>query len=381
MTEMITPFRVDIPQADLDDLARRLDHTRWPDEPPGVGWSHGIPGGYLRELTEYWRSGYDWRAQEARLNSFPQFTTEIDGHHVHFVHVRSPEPDALPLLLTHGWPGSVVEFLEVLGPLTDPRAHGGDPADAFHVVVPSIPGFGLSGPTRETGWTVARVARAWAELLRRLGYDRYVAHGGDFGAVISRALGLANQQQVAALHLTYLPSASASAENADFSVEAEKRSVEAGYRYQYELGGYAMIQATRPQSIAYGLTDSPAFQLAWIAERFKDWTDSTDVPEDAVDRDALLTNVMLYWLTGTAGSSARYYKEGTETWGEPEPPSPVPTAVAVFPRDIAVPIRRLAERNHNIVRWTEFDRGGHFAAMEEPDLVIGDLRDFFRHYR
>ncbi len=382
MTEQITPFRIDVPQADLDDLAQRLERTRWPDEPPGIGWSHGIPVGYLRELAEYWRSDYDWRAQEARLNAFPQFTTELDGHNVHFLHVRSPEPNALPLVLTHGWPGSVVEFLDVIGPLSDPRAHGGDPADAFHVVVPSSPGFGLSGPTRETGWTVARVAKAWAELMRRLGYDRYVAHGGDFGAMVSRELGLAHPGHVAALHLTYLPSAGASAENADFSVEAEKRSVEAGYRYQYELGGYAMIQATRPLLVAYGLTDSPVFQLAWIADGFKEWTDSTDVPEDAVDRDALLTNVMLYWLTRTAGSSARYYKEGTSTpWGEPEPPSPVPTAVAVFPHDIAVPIRRLAERNHNIVRWTEFDRGGHFAAMEEPDLLTGDLRESFRSYR
>jgi pimeloyl-ACP methyl ester carboxylesterase len=377
----IRPFRLAVPQADLDDLARRLERTRWPDEPPGVGWSYGIPVGYLRELAEYWRSGYDWRSQEARLNQLPQFRTELDGHDVHFVHVRSPEPDALPLVLTHGWPGSIVEFLELIGPLTDPRGHGADPADAFHLVVPSPPGFGLSGPTRETGWTVARVARAWAELMRRLGYDRYVAHGGDFGALTSRALGLADPEHVAAVHLTQVFDASATAENADFSVEAEKRSVEAGYRYEYELGGYAAIQSTRPQLIAYGLTDSPVFQLAWIADGFKQWTDSTDVPEDAVDRDALLTNVMLYWLTGTAGSSARYYKEGTETWGEPEPPSPVPTAVAVFPRDIALPVRRLAERNHNIVRWTEFDRGGHFAAMEAPDLLVGDLRASFRDHR
>jgi pimeloyl-ACP methyl ester carboxylesterase len=293
-----------VPQAQLDDLARRLEQTRWPDEPSRVGWSHGIPVGYLRELAEYWRAGYDWRAQEARLNRFPQFTTDLDGHPVHFVNVRSPEPAALPLVLTHGWPGSIVEFLELIGPLTDPRAHGGDPADAFHVVVPSPPGFGLSGPTRETGWTVARVARAWAELMDRLGDDRYVAHGGDFGALTSRALGLAQPERVAAVHVTQVFDASATAETADFSVEAEKRSVEAGYRYEYELGGYAAIQSTRPQLIAYGLTDSPVFQLAWIADGFKQWTDSTDVPEDAVDRDAMLTNVMLYWLTGTTTSCA-----------------------------------------------------------------------------
>lgn len=377
----IRPFRIDVPQEDLDDLRERLARTRWPEEPTGIGWSYGIPAGYLRKLAEYWRDGYDWRAAEARLNEIPQFATGIDGQDIHFLHVRSPEPDALPLILTHGWPSSVVEFLGLIGPLTDPRAHGGDPSDAFHVVVPSIPGFGLSGPTRETGWTVKRVARAWAELMRRLGYDRYAAHGGDFGALASRELGLVDGERVVALHVNQIFSASATTEDADFSVEAERRSVEAGYRYEYELGGYAAIQATRPQLISYGLTDSPIFQLAWIADGFKEWTDSTNAPGDAVDRDAMLTNVMLYWLTGTAGSSARYYKEGTETWGEPEPPSPVPTAVAAFPHDIAVPIRRLAERNHNIARWTEFDRGGHFPAMEVPDLLIGDLRAFFRDFR
>lgn len=338
------------PQADFDDLRERLARTRWPDTPEEADWSYGIPVGYVRELAEYWRTRYDWRAQEARLNTFPQFTTEIDGQTVHFLHVRSPEPDALPLLLTHGWPGSIVEFLEVIGPLTNPLAHGAASNDAFHVIVPSAPGFGLSGPTRELGWTVPRVAEAWAELMRRLGYARYAAHGGDFGALISRQLGLTHPENVVALHLTAIYSASATPENANFSVEAEKRSVEAGYRYEYELGGYAAVQSTRPQSIAYGLSDSPVAQLAWIVERFKDMTDSTEVPEDAVDRDAMLTNVMLYWLTGTAGSSARYYREGTATWGEPEPTSPVPTAVAVFPRDIALPIRRLAETNHNIVR-------------------------------
>jgi microsomal epoxide hydrolase len=377
----IRPFRIDIPQAALDDLHDRLLRTRWPDEPPGVDWSWGVPVGYLHELADYWRTGYDWHAAEARINAFPQFTTELEGHNVHFLHVRSPEPNALPLVLTHGWGGSIVEFLDLIGPLTDPRAHGGDPADAFHVVVPSPPGFGFSGPTRELGWSVARVARAWAELMRRLGYDRYVAHGGDFGALASRELGLIDPEHLAALHLTLIVSAGATAENADPSVAAERRSLEAAYRYEYEVSGYAAIQSTRPQLIAYGLTDSPVFLLAWLVDLFKNWTDAGDVPEDAVDRDALLTNVMLYWLTGTAGSSVRYYKEGVETWGEPEPPLSVPTAVAVFPHDNFIPIRRLAERNHNIVRWTEFDRGGHFPGMEEPDLLIGDLRDAFRDFR
>lgn len=377
----ISPFRIEIPQADLDDLYDRLRRTRWPDEPAGIDWDYGVPVSYLRELADYWRTGYDWRAAEARLNAIPQFMTEIDGQPIHFLHVRSTEPNALPLLMTQGWGGSIVEFLDLIGPLSDPRAHGGDPADAFHLIIPSPPGFGFSGPTGETGWTVARVAKAWAELMGRLGYERYVAHGGDFGAMVIRELGLVAPEHLVALHVTLILSATATPENADPSIEEERRSLEAAARYEYEVSGYAAIQTTRPQLIAYGLTDSPVFLLAWLADLFKNWTDALEVPEDAVDRDALLTNVMIYWLTGTAGSSVRYYKEGVETWGEPEPPLTVPTAVAVFPYDNFIPVRRLAEQNHSIVRWTEFERGGHFPGMEEPDLLIGDLRDTFRAFR
>jgi microsomal epoxide hydrolase len=372
----IRPFRIDIPEAELDDLRRRLDQTRWPDDPAGEDWSYGIPVSYLRDLAGYWRTGYDWRAQEAGLNRFPQFITELDGQRVHFAHVRSPEPGALPLLVTHSWPGSMVELVELIGPLTDPRRHGGDPAQAFHVVVPSIPGFGFSGVTRQAGWTMARVARAWAELMARLGYPAYAAHGGDFGAMISRELGLADPEHVVGVHVNHLFSSSVGPGEADLSVPAERRSLEAGVRYRTDLAGYAALQGTRPQSLAVGLPDSPVGQLAWIAERFKDWTDSVDSPDDAVDRDALLTNVMLYWLTGTAGSSARYYKDGNGAAAEAV--STVPMAVAVFPRDIVVPVRRIAERTNNIVRWTELDRGGHFAAMEEPDLLIADRRASFR---
>ncbi|WP_159847749.1 epoxide hydrolase family protein [Nocardia sp. CY41] len=377
MSTEITPFRIDVPQEQLDDLNRRLDATRWPDSAPGAGWAQGIPLDYTRELADYWRNTYDWRAQEARLNSFPQFRTEIDGHHVHFIHVRSAEPDALPLVLTHGWPGSIVEFLDVIGPLTDPVAHGGNAEDAFHVVVPTIPGYGLSGPA--VGWSTTRAARAWAVLMARLGYDRYAAHGEDTGAAISRELAAIDAEHVVAVHLTDM--ASATLETADPGDPAEQRAVELARRYEYELGAYAMLQATRPQTLSYALTDSPVAQLAWIVERFKDWTDSTNAPEDAVDRDAMLTNVMIYWLNGTAGSSARYYYEGAATWGTPEPYTAVPVAVAVLPHNIGAPVRRIAEQNHNIVRWTEFDRGGHFAAMEEPDLIIGDLRATFSAYR
>ncbi|HYW24601.1 MAG TPA: epoxide hydrolase [Terriglobales bacterium] len=375
----IQPFRIDVPEADLEDLADRLARTRWPDEVPGTGWTYGVPLGYLRDLAEYWRTTYEWRVHEARLNAFPQFTTTIDGARVHFLHVRSPEPGALPLVITHGWPGSVVEFMDILGPLSDPRSHGGDPADAFHVVCPTIPGFGFSGPTRDTGWDMRRVARAVAALMERLGYERYGAHGGDWGAAVSGELARADADRVAGVHVTML-FGSAPADAGDLD-EEERGRLDRLEQFRREGQGYGAIQSTRPQTLAYGLTDSPAGQLAWIVEKFKEWTDSADAPEDAVDRDLLLTNVMVYWVTGTAGSSARLYYETAHAARVPAERSAVPMGVAVFPREIALPIRRFAERRHNVVHWSEFDRGGHFAAMEEPDLVVGDLRAFFRGLR
>jgi pimeloyl-ACP methyl ester carboxylesterase len=310
---------------------------------------------------------------------------------VHFAHIRSPEPDATPLIITHGWPGSIVEFQEVAGPLTNPRAHGGDPADAFHLVVPSIPGFGFSGPTRETGWEFHRVAAAFAELMRRLGYRRYGAQGGDWGAAIARELGRIGTEEVIGVHLNLLPSGSATSEpSADelaaLSPRERERTLASwrrGQKWARDEQGYADIQSTRPQTLAYALTDSPVGQLAWIAEKFKQWTGAPERPEDAVDRDQLLTNVMLYWLTGTAGSSARIYYERAHAayWGEPPQPSTVPTALAVFPHDNFVPLRHVADRTNTIVRWTEFDRGGHFPAMEEPELLVADVRAFFRDLR
>ncbi|KOU69188.1 epoxide hydrolase [Streptomyces sp. MMG1533] len=389
----IRPFRIDIPQSDLDDLHYRLDATRWPDELPGVGWAYGVPSDYLRELVRHWRHAYDWRAAEARLNEWPQFTTEIDGAHVHFAHIRSPEPDATPLIITHGWPGSIVEFLDVVGPLTDPAAHGGDPADAFHVVLPSIPGFGFSGPTRETGWEARRIADAWVELMTRLGYERFGAQGGDWGAGISRELGRVHPDRVIGIHLNLLPGAQAATEPTTEELEAlspeERERTLTSWRRWAEWfrdgTGYFHVQSTRPQTLSYALTDSPVGQLAWIVEKFQEWTDSDELPEEAVDRDQMLTNVMLYWLTGTAGSSARVYYERAHASGDriaaPNEPSTAPTAVASFPGDPQIPLRHKAERTENIVRWTELDRGGHFAAMEEPDLLVEDVRAFFRQLR
>lgn len=380
----IHPFRIKIPQADLDDLNDRLGRSRFPEELPGAGWSRGVPVDYLKGLVEYWRTAYDWREHEAKLNEFPQFKAQIDGQDIHFMHVRSPEPDALPLVVTHGWPGSVVEFLDVIGPLTDPRAHGGDPADAFHLVMPSIPGFGFSGPTCDAGWTERRIARAFAELMRRLGYERYGAQGGDVGAGVSPDLGRVDPDHVVGIHVNaatvgFMPFPPLEdAEMAELT-DSEKARVERIGEFMAEGFGYAHIQSTRPQTLAYGLIDSPVGQLAWITDKFKEWTHPSDeLPENAIDRDRMLTNVMIYWLTGTAGSSAQLYYEGAHAGNWPEP-SGVPTGVAVFAEDIA--IRRYAEQNNNIVHWSEFDRGGHFAAMEAPDLLVGDMRDFFRQFR
>jgi len=365
----VHPFTVDVPQAQLDDLHERLDRTRWPAELPGVGWERGIPAAELRELVAHWRHGYDWRAQEARINAFPQVTTVIDGQTIHALHVRSPEPDATPLLISHGWPGSVVELLGVIGPLTDPRAHGGDPAAAFHVVVPSLPGYGFSSPLVEPGWDVDRIARALAELMARLGYDRYGAQGGDWGSHVSRGVGRVDPEHVLGIHVNML--FSRPPRDAELTTDERARMGRAR-RYEQDLSGYQRQQRTRPVTLSYALHDSPIGQLAWVAEKFHDWID----PASVIDPDDLLTNVMLYWLTGTAGSSAQLYWE-TEHGGGPHGVGTVPTCVSVFPHDLFLPVRRFAEQTENIVAWTEHDRGGHFAALEAPDLLVLDIRSFF----
>ncbi len=380
----VHPFTVSIAENDLRDLRERLAATRWPAELPGVGWERGVPPSYVAELAEYWRTSYDWRAAERRLNSLPQFITEIDGATVHFLHIRSAEPDATPLLITHGWPGSVVEFHDIIGPLTDPVAHGGDSADAFHLVIPSIPGYGFSSPLTETGWDVPRIANAWSELMDRLGYDRYMAQGGDAGSPISLALATLHPDKVVGVHVNMLMTfPSGDPAELDGLDGRDLARLELLEKFDRERSGYMKIQATRPQTVSYGLTDSPVGQLAWIVEKFREWS-GVKVPEDAVDRDTLLTIVSIYWFTRTAGSSAQFYYEGAEAVrlaasGVRPPPVPVPVGVAVFPDDIFVPVRRFAERDiPTLLQWTEFDRGGHFAALQEPDKLIADIRTFSR---
>jgi pimeloyl-ACP methyl ester carboxylesterase len=387
----MTPFQIDIPQADLDDLRARIANTRWPTAWQSGDWSRGVPLGYLRRLASYWADGFDWRAQEAALNAFPQFTTDIEGQRVHFLHVRSPEPDALPLIITHGWPSSPVEFTKVIGPLTDPRAHGGDPADAFHVVVPSLPGYGFSNPLGEAGFNLFGVARYWAELMSRLGYERFAAQGTDVGSGVAGMLPFTAPGRVAGVHLSGTGAAPpfGPALELDGLSPADRARAERFNRFREDGTGYLVMQSTRPQTLAYSLNDSPVGQLAWITEKFREATDpAADLPEDAVDRDQLLANISLYWFTGSGASTAHAVHDGMRAWralveqqsdgGDWQPEGP-PTGVAVFAADTT--IRGLMDPHGKIEHWSEYDRGGHFAAMEVPDLLTGDIRTFFRSLR
>jgi epoxide hydrolase len=366
--EAIRPFHIDIPSTAIDDLRNRLARTHWPDELPGVGWEYGVPLSYVRHLAEHWQNDYDWRTWEARLNRYPQFTTTIDGQNIHFLHVRSPEPDAMPLILTHGWPGSIVEFLDVIGPLSDPRSHGDDPADAFHLVIPSMPGYGFSGPTHDVGWNIYRIAKAWTVLMERLRYRRYGAVGNDAGSLISPELGRVAPAQVLGVHVTQIfsfPSGDP-AELAGLSPEEQQQLEILQWFYEHKFS-FNTLMAQQPQTLAYALKDSPAGLLGWNAQLFG---------ED-IDDDFVLTNVMLYWLTGTAASAARLYYENAHA-AAPTEPTTVPIGVAAFGGDFSG-IRRFAERDHqNIIHWSTFDHGGHFAAHKVPELLIGDVRDFFR---
>ncbi len=375
MTNAIEPFAVHVDDAVLADLRDRLARTRFPDAIDDTGWEDGIPTGYLRELVAYWRDEYDWRAQEARLNELEHNTTRIDGQSIHFVHARSPHPNAFPLLLTHGWPGSVVEFLDVIPRLTEPDQHGGSAADAFHVIAPSLPGYGFSEPTRTRGWDVARIARAFVELMARLGYTRYGAQGGDWGAQVATRIGAFDPEHCAAIHLN-MPIADRPADPPPLTDE-EEADLAAMARFQREESGYAIEQGTKPQTLGVGLNDSPAGLLAWIVEKFRGWSDCDGHPENTFTRDQLVTNVMIYWATQTIASSVRLYRENKQSAEAPEWVG-VPTGVARYPKEVLRFPRSWVERRYHVTYWADMPRGGHFAAMEQPALFADDLRTFFR---
>jgi pimeloyl-ACP methyl ester carboxylesterase len=378
-SDEVVPFHVDVSAEVLGDLRERLRRTRWPERETVEDWSQGIPLAYTQEVCRYWAEEYDWRATERRLNSIPQFRTGLDGLGIHFRHVRSPEPGALPLVLTHGWPGSVVEFLKVLGPLTDPVGHGGDRADAFHVVCPSLPGYGWSDKPSGTGWGVDRIAGAWAGLMGRLGYRRYGAQGGDWGSAVTTALGRIDVEHCAGIHLNMVRIGPGQGGEADLT-DAEREALAARAEFEQWETGYSKQQSTRPQTLGYGLVDSPAAQAAWILEKFRAWTDCDGDPEHVLTRDELLDNVMLYWLPAAGASSARLYWESFR--GRSSEPVLVPTGVSIFPKELSHPSRRWAERLYRDIRyWNELDRGGHFAAFEQPDLFVDEIRASFRVIR
>jgi pimeloyl-ACP methyl ester carboxylesterase len=365
----IRPFRVDVPEAVLDDLRDRLARTRWPDQIPGSGWDYGTDLVYLQDLCDTWQNKFDWRVQEDRFNRWPHFLTDIDGQQIHFIHARSDNPDALPLVITHGWPGSVAEFLDVIEPL---RAN-------FHVVVPSLPGYGWSGPTTARGWHVPRVADAWVTLMARLGYERYGVQGGDWGAMVSARVAAIDPEHCVGHHSNMLLAFPADA-SAIVLTDEETADLASVAAFTQRGAAYSEIQGKNPQTLGYGLTDSPAGLAGWIVEKFLVWTDNDGSPEDAVTRDQLLTNLTVYWVTKTINSSIRLYfeRQHTDRFGPRGEYVTVPTAAAVFPKEILRTPRAYAATRFNLVRYTRFDRGGHFAALEEPDLLVQDVQEFFR---
>ena len=374
------PFEIHVDDAVLDDLRARLDATRWPDEVDGAGWTMGSNLAYMKELGAYWRDGYDWREQERRLNALPQFRAEIDGLGIHFVHIEGKGPDPFPLIVSHGWPGSFFEMYKIAGPLTDPAAHGGDPADAFHLVVPSLIGYGFSDASREPGMTTHRMAELFGRLMiDTLGYERFGAQGGDWGSAVTSSLAEQYPANVAGIHLNLVIG-----RMARLAGEAASPEVEA---YRAEMAGwvrdesaYSIMQGTKPQTLGYALNDSPVGLAGWIVEKWRAWSDCDGDVERSYTKDELLTNVMIYWVTQTINSSVRLYRENRGEFGRTGRIE-TPTAIAMFPKEISHPPRSLVERGYNVQRWTEMPRGGHFAAMEEPGLLVEDVRAFFRGLR
>jgi epoxide hydrolase len=381
MSKGIEPFAVHVEEAVLDDLRRRLAQTRFPDQIPGTGWDYGAELAYVKDLVGYWRNGFDWRAQEKAINAFDHFRTEIDGQQIHFLHARSKHKSALPLLIIHGWPGSFVEFLKVIGPLVAPEAHGSRAADAFHVVCPSLPGYGFSEVTRTRQWDVQRMAEAFDELMGRLGYQRYGAQGGDWGALIATELGIHFAGHLCGLHLN-MPLALPQPDESGLT-EQERADLAAMRAWDADETGYQKIQGTKPQTLGFGLNDSPAGLAAWIVEKFRTWSDCQGNPEKAFTRDELLTNITLYWVTQTITSSARLYFEVMKGGrvGFVTNKVEVPTGVARFPKEMMRFPRKWVENHYNVTHWTDMPRGGHFAAMEQPELFVDDVRKFFRTVR
>ena len=375
----IRKFQLEVTDAVLDDLKKRLSMTRWPNKETPEDWSQGIPLGYMKELCDYWQHEYDWRAREERLNRFPQFITEIDGVDIHFIHLPSVHQNAQPLIITHGWPGSVVEFHKVIEPLADPTAHGGNTEDAFHVVVPSLPGYGFSGKPEVTGWGIEKIADVWGELMARLGYDHYFAQGGDWGAMVTTHIGLQDKEHCDAIHLNMpvvIPDANTMAE----LTPSEQASLMSMKFYQDWDSGYSKQQSTRPQTVGYGLVDSPSGQAAWIIEKFYQWTDCNGHPENAISRDELLDNVMMYWLSKSAASSARLYWESFKN--PPQDEVDIPTGCSIFPKEIVRPSERwIRKRFTNLKYYNELEKGGHFAAFEQPKIFLQEIRTYFRSLR
>lgn len=384
MTETIEPFVLNIPQGDLDDLRDRLARTRWPDAETVDDTSQGPPLAKVRALADYWRDGYDWRRCEAMLNGFGQYRTTIDGLGIHFLHIRSPEPDALPLLMTHGWPGSVLEFRDVIGPLTNPVAHGGSADDAFHLIVPTLPGFGFSDKPTGTGWNIDRISDAWIELMRRLGYERWAAQGGDWGSAVTTALGHKAPRGLVGIHLNMVMFQPTDEERADATPE-EQEMLGRMRRYEEQFSGYYKLQNTRPQSIGFSLADSPVGLAAWIYALFQDVSDSDGNPERVFSLDAMLDDIMLYWLPNAGPSSVRLYWEAMQSMmqgGMPTEPMPTPAGISQFPGEQGGISRRWVERRFaKLVHFIELDRGGHFAALEQPELFVTELRATFQGLR
>jgi pimeloyl-ACP methyl ester carboxylesterase len=383
--EAIRPFEISVPQSVLDDLQERLARTRFPDEIEGAGWDYGANLAYMEEFVQYWHDEFDWREQERRLNEFDQFKTNIDGLDIHFIHQRSPVADAMPLIITHGWPGSIVEFIKIIEPLTNPEAYGGDASQAFHVIAPSIPGFGFSDKPSERGYNPARMAQIFATLMERLGYERYGAQGGDYGSGIMRQLAIQQPERVLGLHINFVtagpPPGDADPEAGVTAEELER--VRERAEYSANERGYSAIQRTKPQTIGMALHDSPVGQAAWIVDKIRWLCDrGADPVCTTITRDEMLTDITVYWVTGTAASSARLYYESRVTpAGPPAPYIEVPVGAALFPKEITLPPRAWAEARYNIARWTEMPRGGHFAALEEPELLVEDVRAFFGDLR